>query len=220
MNNIEYTERQKRILASVGLESDPMSLTTSQRMSIEAIERMLSYLENKYNRTFQYLGYSNGLMEEEWLTAVAEGEDKRSDVVTVIPEEDGFADDYLWVYIRRLYDIFLEEALKERTGFDKIVVFTRNGGTLLNEVDVLSIDQMIGKCYGNSAVLVFSQDKNIVKDVADSFVKVCRENRFWGSSVVVGAGEENKGVLISRNNYDQIVSRAKVRFFCKLDRPQ
>lgn len=64
-------KRQKQILKDEGLPTNYEELDISQKMSIEAIEDTLEYLENKYKgETFTYSGYVLGqFMDKEHLIA-------------------------------------------------------------------------------------------------------------------------------------------------------
>ena len=52
------TSRQKEILKNLDLPQEMDELDVSQRTAIKEIEKMLSYLENKYDESFEYVGYS------------------------------------------------------------------------------------------------------------------------------------------------------------------
>lgn len=71
---IILNERQKNLLASLGLPEDYEELTISQKNAIVRIEAMLNYLENKYGITFIYDGYvSASVSDKEHLLAYPEG---------------------------------------------------------------------------------------------------------------------------------------------------
>jgi hypothetical protein len=56
-----FTDRQIEILEEEGLPTDYNELTLSQKVSIEAIEDIFSYLDKKYpDDTFTYSGYVSG----------------------------------------------------------------------------------------------------------------------------------------------------------------
>lgn len=93
-------ERQISILRSKDLPIEWDKLTEGQQQSIVAIEEMLEYLENKYQKIFCYAGYrrENPLFfDKESLLAYAEGDDPESECFTVEREENGFTDGYAWV---------------------------------------------------------------------------------------------------------------------------
>ena len=52
------TSRQKEILKNLDLPQELDELDVFQRTAIKEIEKMLSYLENKYDESFEYVGYS------------------------------------------------------------------------------------------------------------------------------------------------------------------
>ncbi|MCR4566655.1 MAG: hypothetical protein K5769_01280 [Pseudobutyrivibrio sp.] len=108
-------ERQISILRSKDLPIDWDKLTEGQQQSIVAIEEMLEYLENKYQKTFCYAGYrrENPLFfDKESLLAYAEGDDPESECFTVERAENGFTDRYAWVVQSPIVQKEMEEKLE------------------------------------------------------------------------------------------------------------
>ena len=69
---VVLNDRQKEILAAGGLSADIEDLEPDQIRAILSIERMLSYMEDKYGTTFYYLGYvPAGILEDETLICYA-----------------------------------------------------------------------------------------------------------------------------------------------------
>ncbi|MBQ5426070.1 MAG: hypothetical protein IIU31_02755 [Pseudobutyrivibrio sp.] len=102
----KLNERQKKILVENGLSADWKDLKYDQKESITAIEEMLEYLEEKYGKEFEYLGYDNGLSfgDDEDLIAVAVGDDPVYDGVSVWRDEEDknkFHDDYATVMLKK-----------------------------------------------------------------------------------------------------------------------
>ena len=102
----KLNERQKKILVENGLSADWKDLKYDQKESITAIEEMLEYLEEKYGKEFEYLGYDNGLSfgDGEDLIAVAVDDDPVYDGVSVWRDEEDktkFNDDYATVMLKK-----------------------------------------------------------------------------------------------------------------------
>ncbi|MBQ6463012.1 MAG: hypothetical protein IJJ59_06795 [Pseudobutyrivibrio sp.] len=102
----KLNERQKKILVENGLSADWKDLKYDQKESITAIEEMLEYLEEKYGKEFEYLGYDNGLSfgDDEDLIAVAVDDDPVYDGVSVWRDEEDktkFHDDYATVKLKK-----------------------------------------------------------------------------------------------------------------------
>ena len=111
---VELNERQCKILQDMDLPTDWHELGYKQRESIVAIEEMLEYLENKYNKTFIYKGYRYPdplYNDEESLLAYAEGDDPDTQTISVTRTEDGFEDTYDWVLAAPKYQEEMEEKL-------------------------------------------------------------------------------------------------------------
>ena len=67
---VELTQRQKDLLEYLGLPTEYDELTDSQKNAVTSIEDMLTYLEDKYEKSFSYLSYAAaGVLEEEHLEA-------------------------------------------------------------------------------------------------------------------------------------------------------
>ncbi len=111
---VELNERQCEILWSMDLPADWDELTLRQQESIVAIEEMLEYLENKYDKEFVYAGYRYPdplFNDEESLLAYAKGDDPDTQTISVTRTEDGFEDTYDWVLLAPKYQAEMEEKL-------------------------------------------------------------------------------------------------------------
>lgn len=112
--NVELNERQCEILWSMDLPAEWDELTLRQQESIVAIEEMLEYLENKYDKEFVYAGYRYPdplFNDEEALLAYAKGDDPDTQTISVTRTEDGFEDTYDWVLLAPKYQAEMEEKL-------------------------------------------------------------------------------------------------------------
>ena len=54
----EWTQRQKELLAEMGLSGDYDELTDTQKSAVTSADDMLAYLEEKYGKQFCYLSYA------------------------------------------------------------------------------------------------------------------------------------------------------------------
>lgn len=111
---VVLTERQKKILTDNGLSPEYDELTTSQQSAIDAIEKMLVYLENKYGLAFSYEAYlAPFAMEQEQLMAYPSAGPNQSDCVTVTTTKDGYHDDYVAVASTDLFASYVANGLSE-----------------------------------------------------------------------------------------------------------
>lgn len=111
---VELNERQCEILWSMDLPAEWDELTLRQQESIVAIEEMLEYLEDKYDKEFVYAGYRYPdplFNDEESLLAYAKGDDPDTQTISVTRTEDGFEDTYDWVLLAPKYQAEMEEKL-------------------------------------------------------------------------------------------------------------
>lgn len=133
--NVELTQRQKNILEEQGLSTEVNDLTVIQIKSIIAIEEILSYLENKYDKSFVYVGYTPASsLEQESLRACISGGDPQFDSFDVKRTEDGYEDDYMLVAIRDDYTNYIEELLKSELKNESLRLFAQIYTTELTEL--------------------------------------------------------------------------------------
>lgn len=120
----ELSQRQKEILEEQGLSADANELTAWQLRSITAIEDMLLYLEEKYDRSFDYVGYiPAGNLEKETLRACLSGVGPQTDSFDVTKTENGYEDNYLNIAIRDDYAAYVEEIMISSLNHDRLKVF-------------------------------------------------------------------------------------------------
>lgn len=111
--SVELTERQKEILTEIGLPTDYAELSDREKSAIVAIEDMLTYLENKYNEPFIYIGYVEGRdLEQEHLTAFPENGSMNDEVTVYRTYEDGeftCTDNYVNILAAPVYQKAMEQ---------------------------------------------------------------------------------------------------------------
>lgn len=127
-DDYQLNDRQKNILTAEGLSNDFSKLDISQKRSIQRIEQMLRYLEEKYKMEFSYAGYvPAGAMESEHLTAypTAEGTGNGANFVTVEPYGETFKDNYSDKEIHEYYESLVTNFVSEyfNSGQVKVVVY-------------------------------------------------------------------------------------------------
>ena len=107
-------DRQKLILEQEGLPTDFNSLTESQQYAIKRIDELLTYLENKYNETFHYVGYaSKSALEDEWLKAYPDELNEYYYVTLYVTEEGSISDNYLDMVSKCLLEMYVSDYLNE-----------------------------------------------------------------------------------------------------------
>lgn len=125
--DMELTQRQKDILVQMGLPDDAAALSESQREAIEAIETMLTYLEERYAQEFCYYGYvaKDHLEQEHLLAYPASGGEW--DVVTVyrtyVDGEACFEDDYALLQARPYVETELARMLAPHLDLNGVAAF-------------------------------------------------------------------------------------------------
>lgn len=149
--SVTLNDRQIDILLSEDLPTEWNKLTPNQQKSIQAIEEMLEYLENKYDKEFIYAGYKLPDMlgyDEESLLVYADGDNPKTDCFTVERTEDGFIDNYSEVLAYDAYQCMLDEAVKEIANDYVMKIFA----------DIGKVDES-NNVVNASAVVIVDSDK-------------------------------------------------------------
>lgn len=114
------TERQKQILRSRGLPEEYEDLTAVQKETIRKIEELLTYLEQKYARTFEFAAFRPASVRDPDAAALLFREagadpERRTAVLTETWEEGGriLRDDFPAVAAEPVYEQFLEKQVRE-----------------------------------------------------------------------------------------------------------
>lgn len=97
VNMVVLNERQKQILKDNGLSEAYDQLTDSQKDAIVKIERVLCYLEEKYNHQFEYDGYVASGIDGQYVTVKIPDTQPEKIVTVDISYEDGkyiYSDNY------------------------------------------------------------------------------------------------------------------------------
>lgn len=108
------TERQQKILKEKNLPTTYEELDESQKLAIVAIEEMFCYLDEKYDVSFEFVGYRPaGPLDKETLV-VYPSNGVSSDSVSVIRENGVCTDDYETLYNRDSYEQFIKSYFKSK----------------------------------------------------------------------------------------------------------
>ena len=113
-NHISYSgrtilnERQREILVQMELPTEYDELSASQQLAIQRIESMLTYLEDKYEPSFEYAGYIPASLDDEEELIVyqknPDGSNKR--LISVKVDKSGnYYDDFEWFVVGDYYAI-------------------------------------------------------------------------------------------------------------------
>ena len=160
---VELNQRQIAILEKEGKPTEWSKLQSYEKQSIQAIEEMLVYLENKYNKEFCY-GYFKMADfitgEPDSLLAYAKGDDPEKDLFEVHKEDGKFVDDYGIILSADGFQADAEKTVKELLNGYAYKLFTDVG-----EVDeknkVLSSSIEIFIAYGE-------EDENFAKKIQEA----------------------------------------------------
>lgn len=106
--------RQIEICKELGLPTEYKDLTALQQKCIVRIEELLSYLDDKYDTKFHYLGYSqSSTLENEWLHAYSDELNEYYYTTLVVAEDGSYSDDYLDVVSKSVLEIYVSNYLNE-----------------------------------------------------------------------------------------------------------
>lgn len=209
--------RQIEILQKEGLPTDPAGLNAGQFKSIEEIETMLQYLELKYGEEFEYLGYSNGSVENKWLTAAPVSGSSSLDIVTVkITDTGEYSDDYPWIFLRSAYSEHLADAFRSFCGTEDVRVFTSVGGTSLTDITDTSLEALSSTCHGSSMIFVCGCDEAALREAGEQFAQWCVSHGFYGLDQILSVSSKEKITWLSRFNYKDLIPEAETILYCSI----
>ncbi len=172
--------RQIEICKELELPTEYDELTDLQQKSIVRIEELLTYLDNKYNTTFHYLGYSqSSVLEDEWLRAYSDELNEYYFTTLNVSEDGSYSDDYLDVVSKSVLEIYASNYLNELfpNEFKVFALECRyNGATVPSEMSDF-------KDNASLTVDVFVKGKNNSNNLtryADKLVAWYREYKIIG----------------------------------------
>ncbi len=186
-------ERQRSILREQGLPTEYESLTVIQKSAIEAIEDMLSYLEQKYSISVQYDSYvSSAGGETEHLVASSD-----AGLITVYRrwENDRFVyeDDYLSLTSVPLYEKALDDFLSAKLGEENVRIFSQLSDTESGADE----GNILGKTAANSIIFVSGDFKD------GAFRELVEAYGAWLTERSNGHASVSHFVLVSREELTQ-----------------
>lgn len=177
-------DRQKEILAYMGLSTEPDELEPHQRVSIQRIEELLVSLEKKYNKEFAYAGYIlPGLLEREQLFAYPMDQHRRVHEFTLTVDGNGnLSDDYFEVSLMYPYEEFVTERLTSVIPDANFKLFARVNSTDLTETPD-NPEEFIGT-VSSSIKIIFQadgKDEHFIKQMGDTIQSFADENKLYGT---------------------------------------
>lgn len=208
---MELTQRQKDILKKEGLSTNYEKLNDSQRKSIVAIEEMFLYLDDKYEMSFEYVGYRAASNIDKETLIVQPNGGTSADIVSVIRENGQCSDNYATVYYREAYENMIKEYIEAKVS--RVEVFSD-----IEEVDnVADQKDLRPNVNATSGIYIsesYMQNSNLA-DIADEFGQwyVSETNgKSCSFSFYVVSDETFWSITrFNRTNYnDDVISRINV----------
>lgn len=217
----ELTDRQIRILEEEGLPTSFDALTAAQKRAVAAIEEMLLATEEKYGKSFDYVGYvPAGVAEEEHLIAVPVSGDRDLDRFsvyrTVTDGKSAFRDTYAHVQVRNLLaDLFFGYAL-DNWGENAVKAYF--AVTDLRTEDAVSEASVRGQA--DAVVWCFFDASLVSEDVfRDGLAKIAE----WGTQTGVSLRgetyleEHDAFIRITAHNYTDYMAPEQVALHLPLE---
>ncbi len=197
-------EWQKEFLAEQGLPTEYSELNITQQLSVDAIYEMIMYLEEKYGIGFEYTGYVRPqILEKEYMTAIPEGGNAKTDTVTVTREDDGtFTDDYPNIAVRPYYEQMITDYVKDYFGSDKIKVIS-SISTSINDFNNITEEKMKGDVSSSNKIFIDSSlcnDKEVHTFVSDLSIWL-NENQLLGTNWIYLLNNKTSISNIDETNY-------------------
>jgi hypothetical protein len=207
VSEITLNERQKNILSEQGLPISVNELTDLQQKAIVAIEAMLQYAEEKYNRSFSYAGYTAASsLEKEHMRAYPSGGDKQTESFTITKISTGYEDDYISVAATNSFNAYIGECVTSLLNGSEVKVFSEITKASLNEVptDYSSFDGNV-----ESSIWIFidgaSFDINQMAQFKEDFSNTMKEHKLYCTAQLILLNE-GKIAYPTKYNYTDYLS--------------
>lgn len=207
----QLSERQQKILEKEGLTTDYEQLYDSQKKSIIAIEEMFTYLDKKYETSFEYVGYrAASNVDKETLIVQPDG-GTSADIVSVIREDGKCSDNYDTVYYRENYESIIKEFIKNE--FEHIEVFSDivEVEDVSNELDLLQCVSATNAIYVNELSIGDKSIADFTNELSDWYLSKTT-NRSCAFSVYVIPDTVYWSITrFNRTNYDRdVISKTNI----------
>lgn len=155
-------ERQKSILSQANLPTEYANLESPQKRHIVNMEELLQYLDNKYDKEFEYAGYvPAGILEHEHVLAVpTDGSTMNKAVTATRTYEDGepvIEDDYVELAAMPYFDEWLQGTLDSIYGTDVAKPYFRTFSNVLTQPPS-SVKDIQGKISAWTNIFINSKD--------------------------------------------------------------
>ena len=206
-------EWQKDFLEEQGLPTEYSELNLTQQLSVDAIYEMIMYLEEKYGIGFEYTGYVRPqILEKEYMTAIPEGGNAKTDTVTVTREDDGtFTDDYPNIAVRPYYEQMVTDYVKDYFNSDKIMV---SASVSRSTLECINKDSKNVQIYDVGASTVIFIDNNIcsesqINDFAKILGQWLQENKLCGVTQLILLNKNVEVNNITQDNFRDFLSTEK-----------
>ena len=160
---VELNQRQIEILEKEGKPTKWSKLQSYEKQSIQTIEEMLVYLENKYNKEFCYAYFKMADFitgESDSLLAYAKGDDPETDLFEVCIKDGQFVDDYGIILSADGFQADAENTVKELLNGYEYKLFTDVG-----EVDEKS--KVLSGCV-DIFIAYGEEDENFAKKMQEA----------------------------------------------------
>ncbi len=147
-------QRQCEILTQNNLPTEYDELTILQKSAITAIDKMLSYIENKYNEEFILISYNDGRdCNPEQITAYPSAMSSK-DIVTVkrfySVDHYVYEDDYLNLKLLPEYTDEIEKVIEQYFEKDSFKVFPQITKCLSEDADISTLK----RCAATNRVFI------------------------------------------------------------------
>lgn len=206
-SEVSLNQRQKDILTEQGLSTEYTELSASQQNAIVEIESMLCYVEEKYNTSFSYAGYSaQSSLEKEHMRAFPTSGDKETDSFTITKTDIGYEDDYINVASNAIFVSYVRDGIKSILPNTEIKVFAEITKTSLVEVPTVDTD-LKGKI--ESSLWIFIDGANFseqdLTEFKANFNDYLTEHQLYGMAQLVLL-KDGKIAYPTKYNYTDYLS--------------
>ena len=207
-NSDTLNEWQMDLLEAQGLPTDIEKLTPMQKLSIQHIYEMITYLNDKYDEEFVYAGYiQSGLMDEETLLAYPKkyGADVGRNMVEVTVDDNGdFTDNYSSIEIRDYCEKLYNDFIRDYFNSDEAVLLINYFSSDIDSLKEIKGDDFEYKVGGTNIICISDEicNEESIKDFMVSFAEFGISHRIHSSNRIEVLHDVNISDLNIKNCAD------------------
>lgn len=213
--------RQQAICEDLGLSPIFESLTPQQKKCIVRIEELLQYLDNKYDTTFNYLGYKEAfapVYQKEKLEAYTEDTNEFEYTTLTVGDDGSFVDDYPFQLVKPIVRYDFIEYMQRKLG-KEFKVYGVKGETEITDIRNITKEALSGTTVLSCTAFVEQSDDLDVTETGNAIADWYKSLGIYGNTTVIAINSETFDE-ITYDNYESIRQKKNLERYllCKVSK--